>query len=221
MHARKTQVARAGSGAEAVPEARPWEMAGYRGAAVSAMEEGSQVAFISAVAIALGLSTVACCSTLGEAVAANAPAFATRIGAGALGLVYIAGGVAHFTLHEDYCNIMPRKGAWGIWELPGTASFHVYWTGVAEILGGAGVLLGTLPFLNFAWLGSLAAQGLFVLTIAISPANVYSATHNAPGPGPPTPEGELPPLVSVSGHAGRFLLQVLLLTAFWELAHPR
>lgn len=180
-----------------------------------------QAAVISATAIALALSTAACCATLGEVVAANVPAFATSTGAGALGLVYVAGGVAHFTLHEDYCNIMPHQGAWGVWRLPGTASFHVYWTGVAEILGGVGVLLGALPFLDLAWLGPAAALGLFALTAAISPANVYSATHNAPGPGPPAPEGELPPLVPASGHAGRFLLQVLLLTALWEIAHPR
>lgn len=205
------------------PVERPWEAPGYRGAEVSAMTDVMQAAVFVGVFAALIACTYACCATLGEVVASFVPGFITTTGAALLGLIWIAGGVAHFAIHKDYCNIMPHQGAFGgLWLLPGSASFYVYLTGVAEILGGAALLLATVPFIETpTWLGPLSAEALFVLTVAISPANLYSATHNAPGPGPPAKEGELPPLVSPSGHAGRFVAQVLLLTALWELAHPR
>jgi len=112
--------------------------------------------------------------------------------------------------------MMPRRGAWGLWYLPGSASFHVNWTGVAEVLGGVGVLVGSLsPVAEVVpGLRETAALGLFWLTVAISPANLYMATHNAPGPGPAG--AVIPP----AGHATRFVLQVLLLSVLWGLAHP-
>lgn len=61
-----------------------------------------------------------------------------------LGLIFAAAGIAHFTMLEGFCNIYPGRGAWGFWYLPGTASFHVKWTGVAEIAGGVGLALGGL-----------------------------------------------------------------------------
>jgi hypothetical protein len=60
----------------------------------------------------------------------------------ALGAVFVAAGVAHSTVEEEYCNMHPAKGAWGIWCIPGSAKFHVRWTGVAEIMGGLGLLIG-------------------------------------------------------------------------------
>lgn len=109
-----------------------------------------------------------------------------------------------------------HSGAWGFWYLPGSPSFHVNWTGVAEVLGGAGVLLGALaPVADAApWLGPTAAYGLFWLTWAVTPANTYMFTHNAPGPGPAN--AVIPP----AGHAVRGLLQVFLLSILWGLAHP-
>lgn len=59
-----------------------------------------------------------------------------------LGAVFVAAGVTHFTVEDEYCNIYPPKGAWGIWYLPGSSKFHVQWTGVAEILGGLGLVIG-------------------------------------------------------------------------------
>lgn len=207
--------------ADAVSTDRPWELPGYRGAVVSAMADSMPAVVLFAVFAALGVCTYACCATLGEAVANGVPSFVTSCGAAFLGLVFMAGGAAHFGLHEAYCNTMPHRGAWGVWQLPGSASFHVYWTGVAEILGGLGLLLAVVPFIEFpVWLGPLAASGLFALTLAITPSNVYCATHNAPTPGPPAKDGELPPLVAPSGHVSRFVAQVLLLTSLWEMAHP-
>ena len=56
--------------------------------------------------------------------------------------LYMHAGVTHFTVQQEYENIYPSKGASGIWYLPGTPEFHVKWTGVAEILGGLGLLVG-------------------------------------------------------------------------------
>ncbi len=78
------------------------------------------------------------------------------------------------------------QGAWGLWHLPGSDSFHVNWTGVAEAAGGVGLLASTLPPVADAlpWLRSTAALGLFLLSVAVTPSNIFMATHNAPGPGP-------------------------------------
>jgi uncharacterized membrane protein len=129
---------------------------------------------------------------------------------------FVPAGVAHFALHDSFCTMMPRPGAWGVWYLPGSASFHVNWTGVAEALGGFGVLAGSLAPVAQALPGlhEASALGLFWLTVAVSPANLYMATHNAPGPGPAGTV--IPP----AGHAVRFLMQVLLLSTWWGLAHP-
>jgi uncharacterized membrane protein len=78
------------------------------------------------------------------------------------------------------------------------------------------VLLGALPPVAAAapWLGPTAAGGLYALTWAVTPANIFMATHNAPGPGPAG--AVIPP----AGHAVRGLLQVFLLSVLWGLAHP-
>jgi uncharacterized membrane protein len=61
-----------------------------------------------------------------------------------LGFVYLFSGFAHFTLAEPLKGIYPPMGTWGLWQLPGSADFHVAWTGVAEILGSLGLLIGSL-----------------------------------------------------------------------------
>jgi len=41
-------------------------------------------------------------------------------------------------LRSQFARIYPPPGAWGgLWRLPGSAEFHVLWTGGAECLGGA------------------------------------------------------------------------------------
>ena len=79
-----------------------------------------------------------------------------------------------------------HKGAWGFWHLPGSPEFHVTWTGVAEIVGGLGVASALLPGPAGhvpVWVTSGSAAGLFLLTLAVTPANTYMWTHNAIGPG--------------------------------------
>lgn len=128
-----------------------------------------------------------------------------------LGLLFIAAGISHFTLLKEFCNIYPGKGTWGFWYLPGTASFHVKWTGIAEFAGGLGLSLGWLGLGANLGLDRAAALGLFTLTLAVTPANIYMFSHGAQ-----LPEGlEVP----VAGHAIRGFLQCVLLAFFWTLAN--
>jgi len=139
-----------------------------------------------------------------------------------LGAVYLAAGIAHFTAAESFEAIYPPEGTWGFWYLPGSASFHVAWTGVAEIAGGSGLFLGSLILGlagAFNWelpsalraVPALSALGLFVLTWAVTPANIYMYTHGAQMVGL-TP-GDAP--VPVQFHAVRGALQVVLLGILW------
>ncbi|KAJ8901496.1 hypothetical protein NDN08_007341 [Rhodosorus marinus] len=97
------------------------------------------------------------------------------------GLLFVAGGVAHFVYPESYARIVPSWGAWGWWYIPGSPNFHVIWSGIAEILGGLGVLLGGVPYVP-GWVGPWSANALFALTVCVTPANLFSLTHDEPGP---------------------------------------
>lgn len=61
-----------------------------------------------------------------------------------LGLIFVTAGRSHFTVPEAFTAIYPPQGTWGLWYLPGSAEFHVAWTGVAEIGGGSGLLTGAI-----------------------------------------------------------------------------
>lgn len=139
------------------------------------------------------------------------------------GIVYIAAGVAHFTAAGAFQSIYPPQGTWGLWYLPGSPEFHVAWTGVAEILGGVGLfggatalvaadIAGTTAPPVLRQLHALSALGLFVLTLVVTPANVYMYTHGAQMLGL-TP-GDQP--IPVEGHYARAALQVVLLSILWE-----
>ena len=140
-----------------------------------------------------------------------------------LGAVYVAAGISHFTpFKKEFCNIYPPRGTWGVWYLPGSPEFHVQWTGIAEIAGGLGLLAGVAidafapvyysspNFLSQAGLESDSAAALFLLTLAVTPANIYMFTHGAKidMDGPTLP---------VSFHAARGVLQVLLLSLLYEM----
>jgi uncharacterized membrane protein len=139
-----------------------------------------------------------------------------------LGAIFVAAGITHFTVEEEYCNIFPSQGAWGIWYLPGSAKFHVRWTGVAEILGGLGLCIGGIMdafapvyysspnLLSDAGLESDAAALLFLLTIAVTPANIYMYTHGAKLP----MDG---PTIPISFHAIRGIMQVVLLGLLFQM----
>ena len=116
----------------------------------------------------------------------------------------------------------PHQGAWGVWRLPGTPRFHVAWTGVAEVAGGFGLLSGAylawLPAVP-EWLESASALGLIALTVAVTPANTYMFTHNAPGPLPEDADESMQ-VLPWYGHCARGALQVFLLATTWGVAHP-
>lgn len=145
-----------------------------------------------------------------------------------LGAIYAAAGVTHFTLEEEYVNIYPANKAWGFWSLPGSPQFHVQWTGVAELLGGLGLLIGgaydafapvytQFPnVLTPAGIGSDSAAALMLLTLVVTPANIYMYTHGAKLP-MKTPEGEPGPEIPVAGHAIRGVMQVVLLALLYQM----
>jgi len=135
-----------------------------------------------------------------------------------LGAVYALAGYAHFAVSDAFTAIYPPPGTWGLWALPGSPEFHVAWTGVAELLGGSGLVLGGLaaalaPGSPVARLAPLSAAALFALTLAVTPANIYMYTHGAimVGAGP---DGPLP----VEFHYVRFVAQVVLLTILAAIA---
>jgi len=136
-----------------------------------------------------------------------------------LGLIYLAAGAAHFTELEGFSNITPPNGTWGFWWTPFSTKFNVQWTGVAEVFGGLWLLLGALaPVLGIALpaaLGPMLSDGaltLWLLTLAVTPANIYALTHGANFP----LDLETPPVA----HAVRLAFQCVLLALLWEMAGP-
>lgn len=76
-----------------------------------------------------------------------------------LGAAFIAAGALHFVRPAVYARIIPPFLPWPM--------ALVYVSGVAEILGGIGVLIPALR----PWAG----LGLVALLVAVFPANVYMA----------------------------------------------
>lgn len=105
----------------------------------------------------------------------------------------VLAGVNHFLSPAPYLAMMPA-------ELP--ASSHlalVYVSGVAEILGGLGLILPATR--------RLAAWGLIALLVAILPANINMAVNQLPLGGTPVPAWLL---------WARLPLQLVLIAwAFW------
>ena len=103
-------------------------------------------------------------------------------------LWFMGGGVMHFISPEFFLAIMPPS-------LP----YHeaaVAISGVFEIIGAVGLL--------FQRSRRMAGIGLFVLTLAVSPANIYMSLNP-----------ELFPDVSELALTFRLVIQVLLLACIW------
>ena len=77
-----------------------------------------------------------------------------------LAAFFIASGMNHFAMGRAYRQIVPPR-------LQGQARIVVHLSGVAEVLGGAGVLLPRTR--------RIAGAGLIALLAAVFPANLYMA----------------------------------------------
>jgi uncharacterized membrane protein len=137
-----------------------------------------------------------------------------------LGAIFMTAGRSHFTMPEAFIAIYPPQGTWGFWYLPGSPEFHVAWTGVAELSGGAGLLTGGL--LDAAALAGrgtapsalrvAAARGLLLLVFCVTPANFLMFSHGATMPG--VVEGPL----AMEWHLARFVAQVSVLSVLLTLS---
>jgi uncharacterized membrane protein len=112
-----------------------------------------------------------------------------------LTLFMVAAGVNHFVSPSDYVAIMPAA-------LPAHLAL-VYISGVAEILGGLGLILPATR--------RLAAWGLVVLLVAIFPANVNMAVNQLPLGNSPAPAWVL---------WARLPLQAVLVAWAWWFTRP-
>jgi uncharacterized membrane protein len=189
---------------------------------INTLDKSFQAAVFFGIFAVLGVSTASLSSIVSDATTKYEWLQNWRYTWPLLGAIYAAAGVTHFTVQEEYENIYPAKGSWGIWYLPGSKGFHVQWTGVAEFLGGVGLLIGgaidafaptyisSPNIVTQAGIESDSAAGLFLLTLAVTPANIYMFTHGArlPKDGPEVP---------IAGHAVRGIFQVILLTMLYQM----
>jgi uncharacterized membrane protein len=91
----------------------------------------------------------------------------------AVALMFVFTGTLHFTkMREDFVSMVPRI-------LPNRLGL-VYFTGVCQIMGAAGLLVSSVA--------SIAGFFLVLLLVAMLPANVYAAQNRILFRGkPPTP----------------------------------
>jgi uncharacterized membrane protein len=106
---------------------------------------------------------------------------------------FLFGGLGHFLATDFFVSIMPPYIPWPL--------AAVYVSGVFELLGAVGVLLPATR----VWAG----RGLFLLTLAVTPANVHMWLHP-----------ELFPDFSETMLSLRLVVQVLLLACIWWSTRP-
>ena len=136
-----------------------------------------------------------------------------------LGLIYLPIGIFHFIDAEGFENITPPNGTWGFFWTPFSPRVNVLWTGAVEAFGGAWMLFGfgaSLLGIDLPpALGPVVSDGaltLFLLTVLVTPANIYALTHGANFP----LDIETPP----KAHAVRLAFQSVLLALLLEMSQP-
>jgi uncharacterized membrane protein len=120
-----------------------------------------------------------------------------RVGLVLVFLWFAIGGVAHFTLTDLEMRIVPT---WIPWP-----RLAVLVSGVFELLGAAGILI---PMTRRA-----AGIGLFLLTIAVTPANVYMLQH--------AELFHIPRWALIARLAFQVLLLALIIWSTWNPTRPR
>ena len=114
-----------------------------------------------------------------------------------LSATFIAAGIAHFVIEDTFTAFVPKKGSWGgLWNVPAPGAsqlgityeqYHCYWTGIAEIGAGLLLILTKLQVVDFIP-EQIPAFMLLLLTVAVTPANIYMFTHDPDVPRiPPLP----------------------------------
>jgi len=112
---------------------------------------------------------------------------------------------------EDATFFMMIKG-----DITVVEQYHSFWTGIAEVVVGSSLIITTSGILGVSesnsWTNTPTIPSLFMylLTLAVTPANVYMYTHNPVVP-------RIPVLPYPYGHVGRGLLQCALLGVFYKL----
>ena len=92
-----------------------------------------------------------------------------------MGLFYVVAGINHFRSPLSYVAIMPPYIPWPL--------VMIYISGVAEILGGIGVLVP--DGFVFPRMRAFAAWGLVLMLIAVLPVHINMCLHPEQFPGVP------------------------------------
>lgn len=174
-----------------------------------------QALIVAAVFAALGAGTVATLEGVSDPARRRCRPAGTRCGGCDLGTSAWSGIFGRRSRPLRALGVVlqhlpgPRR-AWAVWYLPGTSSFHVKWTGIAEQAGGVGLALGRLGVGADFGLEKESVAGLSALELGVAPANMYMFSQ-----GTPFPKGlEVP----VGAHAVRGFLQCALPAFVWILA---
>mmetsp|Transcript_4200 Transcript_4200/g.10697 ORF Transcript_4200/g.10697 Transcript_4200/m.10697 type:complete len:270 (-) Transcript_4200:417-1226(-) len=135
-----------------------------------------------------------------------------------LSTAFLAAGTSHFAIEDTFVAFVPPKGSWGgLWQAPAPfsetlglsyAEYHNRWSGLAEIAASISLIATTS---HLAELGPYPAMAMYLLTGAVTPANIYMYTHDPVVP-------RIPALPYPWGHVGRGVLQMALLGVFFKLA---